>query len=107
MCSRASSGNSCKSKLNLVFGIEDFSKFLSFIHRNSSGSKETSTLVASENKEMSHLPGDKVTPAVVKDNFADLMSVLLQPSHLGTVIVNSEADESNPSIAEELELKAK
>lgn len=56
---------------------------------------------------MSHLPGDKVTPAVVKDKFADLMSVLLQPKHLGTVIVNSEADESNPSIAEELELKAK
>lgn len=92
------SSESCASAL-----IGDFSYFC----RNSSGSKETSTLVASENKEMSHMPSDKVTQPVVKDNFADLMSILLQPKHLGTVIVNSEPDESNPSLAEELQLKAR
>lgn len=48
------------------------------------------------------------TEAVVaKDKFTDIMAVLLQPKHLGTVIVNSEADEYNPSLAEELNLKAK
>ena len=64
-------------------------------------------MVASENKEMSQDPSEKATPAPVKDKFIDLQQILLQPKHLGTVIVNSEPDESNPSLAEELELKAR
>ena len=42
-----------------------------------------------------------------KDKFTDLAAILMQPKHLGTVVVNSEADEYNPSLAEELNLKAK
>lgn len=62
--------------------------------------------MTSENKDMSE--SRVATEAVVaKDKFTDIMAVLLQPKHLGTVIVNSEADEYNPSLAEELNLKAK
>lgn len=45
--------------------------------------------------------------AAAKDKFTDLLALLQQPKHIGTVVVNSEADEYNPSLAEELNLKAK
>lgn len=60
-----------------------------------------------ENKDLANVSNSKVTPAVIKDKFPDLLSVLLQPKHLGTVIVNSAPDDANPSLAEELHLKAK
>lgn len=76
--------------------------------RNSSGSKETSTLLTSENRDSADvLAASKATKAVIKDRFTDLLAVLQEPKHLGTVIVNSEADDTNPSLAEELHLKAK
>lgn len=61
-----------------------------------------------ENKDESDKSKSHTTEAAVaKDNYSDLAAILLQPKHLGTVIVNSELDEYNPSLAEELNLKAK
>lgn len=82
--------------------------YLSIRCRNSSGSKETSTLVTGENKDETDKSKSHTTEvALAKDKFSDLAAVLLLPKHLGTVIVNSEADDYNPSLAEELNLKAK
>lgn len=59
-----------------------------------------------ENKEA--VDSNHVTEvAAAKDKYVDLMAILQQPKHLGTVIVNSDPSEDNPSLAEELNLKAK
>lgn len=64
--------------------------------------------MTSENKEGSESNHVVTEGHLPKDKFTDLLAILQQPKHLGTVIVNSEAaDENNPSLAEELNLKAK
>ncbi|XP_055705963.1 extracellular serine/threonine protein CG31145 isoform X1 [Phlebotomus papatasi] len=72
---------------------------------NSSGSKEASTTSHNRGRTDTSGPGQKIpTQPPVHDKFSDLLTILMEPKQIGTVIVNSESDEFNPCLDDLLDM---
>ncbi|XP_055676841.1 extracellular serine/threonine protein CG31145 [Lutzomyia longipalpis] len=72
---------------------------------NSSGSKEASTTSHSRARTDTSGPGQKIpTQPPVHDKFTDLLTILMEPRQIGTVIVNSDPDEFNPCLEDLLDM---